>query len=368
MIKEGKFGVHEATCLVTIAMTNKIFFSSPGFLTRSAGTSGWYLTIISTLVAVLGFVLTYLLLKRFPGKNVVQIYDIALGRLLGFIFSSTLMASFLVYAGMNTREFIDVIKVYSFPYTPPSFLIGSMLLIVAISAYLGIETIARVAKLAAYMALFAYLVLIVLSAGYSKFAHLFPILGYGMGKTVTTALSRTSAFGEVIILAVFAGSLQGASHIKKAGFISLILSGVLLSFAQLCFILVFSYTSTVEITAPLYVLVRLINYGSFFQRLDPLFLFLWVITTIVYISTLFYTTLSIYCKMFRLQDARPLIIPMAVIVFILALYPKDYSGVVTTYVPQLRTYGNFTFFIFPVIALIAAMIRKKKGKGKLANA
>lgn len=362
MIKEGKFGVHEAVCLVTIAVSNKIFFSSPGFLTRAAGTSGWYLTLITTLAAIFMFIFTYLLLKRFPGKNVVEIYDITLGRGIGFVFSLTLMLTFLIFSSINTREFIDVIKVYSFPYTPPGFLAGALVAVVAVSAYLGLETIARVAKLAAYVGLSAYAALLILSVGYSKFAHLFPILGYGLGKTVTTAFLWTSAFGEVIILAVFAGSLQGTPHIKKAGFTSLVFSGLLLAFGQISFLLVFSYTSTVEVTAPLYVLVRLINYGNFFQRLDPLYLILWVIITIIDISILFYTAMSIYCKMFRLNDPRPLIIPMAILVFVIASYPKDYSGFVTTYIPQFAAYSNFTFFILPVIALLAAMIRKKKGE------
>jgi spore germination protein KB len=362
MIKEGKFGVHEAICLITIAICNKIFFTTPGYVTRSVGTASWYMTVISCVSALVFFTFIYRLLKRFPDKNIVEIYDASLGRLVGFVFSFGLLVSFLAYSGIFTREFVDVMKVYVFPNTPPSFLIGVLLIVVAVSAFLGLETIARVAKLGGYIALFGYLLILILSSGYFEFAHLFPILGYGLGKTVTTGISRSAAYAEVVILAVFAGSLQGIRHIKKAGYISLILSGFLLTLGLLCYSMIFEYTSTQEITAPMYVMTRLIKYGKFFQRLDPLFLFLWIITTVIYISILFYTTVSIYCKMFRLQDTRPVIVPMVVLVFTIAIFPRDFPSVVSEYIQRIRIYGNITFYVLPIIALIVAVLRKKKGE------
>lgn len=87
MIKEGKFGVNEAVCLVTMAICNKIFSTTPGYITRTIGNTGWYMTLISCATALVFFILIYLLLKRFPGKNIVEIYDASLGRAVGFIFS-----------------------------------------------------------------------------------------------------------------------------------------------------------------------------------------------------------------------------------------------------------------------------------------
>lgn len=362
MIKEGKFGVHEAISIASIAMCNKIFSTTPGYLSRTVGTTGWYMTLISCVTATVLFAFIYLLLKRFPGKNIMEIYDLALGRVIGFTFSFVLMVTFLVYSGIYTREYIDVLKIYNYETTPPSVLIGAIVIVATISAFLGLETIARTAKLAAYFALFGLLLLFILSSNYFQIAHIMPILGYGIGKTVTTGILRSSAYAEVFVLAVFAGSLQGVRHIKKAGFISLILSGFILSLGLLVYSMTFEYTSTEEISAPIYVMIRLIKLGNFFQRLDPIFLILWVITTVIYISILFYTTVSIYCKMFRLQNTRPAIIPMSVLVFAIAIFPKDFRSVVAEYVSGIRLYGNITVFILPIIALIVAVLRKKKGE------
>lgn len=277
------------------------------------------------------------------------------------------MVSFLLSVGIYTREFTDILKIYSLPFTPPSVIIGTLLSVAAAAAFLGLETIARVARLAFYPALLGYLLILIFSSKNFEPSNLLPIFGYGLDKTVITGILRGSAYDEVIILAVFAGSLQGIGQIKKAGFISLLLSGFIISVGLLCFSLVFEYTSIQEITIVAYVMTRKIEYGVFFQRMDPLFLLQWIITTAIYISILFYTTVSIYCKLFRLQDARPVVIPIAVLVFSIAIFPKDFTSVVTEYVQGIRNYGNITFFIMPVIALIIAVIRNKRGETKCAD-
>lgn len=367
MIKEGKFGVSEAVCIVTIAICNKIFSTTPGFITRVIGNTGWYMTLISCATALVFFGFIYLLLKRFPGSNIVEIYDASLGRVMGFIFSFLLMVSFLLSVGIYTREFTDILKVYALPFTPPSVIIGTLIFAAAVAAFLGIETIARVAKLASYPALIGYLMILIFTSNSFKLVNLLPIFGYGLDKTVITGILRGSAYDEVIILAVFAGSLQGIEHIKKAGLISLLISGFILSAGLLCFALVFEYRAIQELTIVAFVMTRKISYGTFFQRMDPIFLLLWIITTSIYISILFYTTVSIYCKLFRLQDARPVVIPMAVLAISAAIFPKDFPSVLSVYIQEIRNYGNITFFIMPAIALGIAVIRNKKGESKCAD-
>ncbi|MGI6584994.1 MAG: GerAB/ArcD/ProY family transporter [Lutisporaceae bacterium] len=350
-----------------MAICNKIFSTTPGYITKVIGNTGWYMTLISCATALVFFGFIYLLLKRFPGRNIIEIYDASLGRVMGFIFSFLLMVSFLLSVGIYTREFTDILKIYALPATPPSVIIGTMIFAAVVAAFLGIETIARVAKLAFYPALVGYFLILIFSLNIFKPTNLLPIFGYGLDKTVITGILRGSAYDEVVILAVFAGSLQGIEHIKKAGFISLLLSGFIISSGLLCFALVFEYRAIQELTIVAYVMTRKIAYGTFFQRMDPIFLLLWIITTSIYISILFYTTVSIYCKIFRLQDAKPVVVPMAVLAVSAAIFPRDFSSVLSVYVQGLRNYGNITFFIMPAIALGIAVIRNKKGESKCAD-
>ncbi|HEX3030778.1 MAG TPA: endospore germination permease [Bacillota bacterium] len=361
MIKEGKFGVQEAVCLTTIAISTKIFFTSPGFLTRYVGNAGWYMTLISNMTAIAVFALICLLLKRFPGKSITEIFDLAMGRVLGFIFSLILTLAFVYSAGVIVREFADVSKTFTLPASPISMIIGGLVLVVLVAAFLGLETIARAAKLFGYVLLFMYISVLVLAAQHYEPGNLFPILGFGLDQTVIHGLKRSAAYEEVVILAVFAGSLQGVNHIRRAGFISLILSGLIISGGLLCFSLAFPVFTNQEVTSPMYILTRIIRYGTFFQRLDPIFLLLWTSATFITVSALFYASVSTYCKTFRLQDPRPVVIPMLVILFGFAIMPRDFATVVEGAVEGAREYGWVVFYGLHLFTLLVAVIRKKRG-------
>lgn len=366
MIKEGKFGAQEAICLMTITISSKMFFTSPAFLARFVATAGWYMTLISAATATMGFTLIYLLLKRFPGKDIVEIFEIALGRFLGFILSFVLSAYLMLTSAIFLREFIEVIKVFTLPLSPPSFLIGIAVVVIISLCFLGLEAMARFSRLAGFALLFSYLAIIFLSSQHFDIRRLFPILGNGLGETVVHGLRRSSAYGEVVTVAVIASSLQGSKYIKKTGYISLVLSGLLISSALLCFALAFPAETGVEITAPVYEMIRQVNYSSFFQRLDPIFLFTWNIATLITVTFLFYCSISIYCKMFRIQDMRPVILPAAILYFTIVLIPKDLISVVTGYIQNSREYGWIIYFGLPLVALIAAVLRKKKGAASVA--
>ncbi|EGD49581.1 spore germination protein [Ruminiclostridium papyrosolvens DSM 2782] len=360
MIKEGKFGVSEAVWLVTITISAKVFYTSSAVLATLVGTTGWYTTLISAAIAALGFTFIYLLLKRFPNKGLVEIFDITLGRFAGFIFSGILAFMMMMIATVRMREFAEVLKVYVLPLTPPSFILGIFVIGVAVACSLGLEALARCAKLTAYIMIFAFFAILILGWQNYDVHRLFPIWGYGVDKTFFNGVVRNSAYGEVIIIAVFAGSLQGTKYIKKVGYISIAMSAVLISISILAYTLTFPYYVASEVTAPMYEMATLIDYGRFLQRLEPIFLFIWNISSFISVTAVFYTFTSIYSKMFRIQDRKAIVMPSAIILFFCSMIQKDMVSVIYGSVEALREYGGIFLFIPPIIALIVAKIRKKE--------
>jgi len=362
LIKEGKFGPQEAISLITITIVSRVFLTSPSIIARYVGTAAWYMTLISAATAALGFTFVYLLLKRFPGKNIVEIFEITLGRFLGFIFSGLLLALFLLSPATTLREFTEVMKVYVLPLSPPSYIMGFFIIGVILLGILGLETQARFSRLVAPILLFAFVAGLILASQNYDLHRLTPILGYGIKRTIHHGLTRSSAYGYAVILAVIASSLQGTKHIKKIGYISIVASGILISAALLAFTLTFPYYIAEEVTSPLYQMTTLIDYGRFIQRLDPLFIFLWNISTLIAVSLELYIAASIYCKMFRIQDIRPVIISLSIIMFTIALIPKDIETIAFGYANLIMEYGWTVLYISPIIALIVAKLRGKKGE------
>lgn len=363
MIREGKFGPQEGIWLIIITIVAKTFYTDPSMVSRLVGTAGWYMTLISLLVAAIGFTFIYFLLKRFPGKDIIEIFEITLGRFFGFIFSTLLAILMLVIAAIRMREFSEVLKVYILPLTPMTFILFLFIVTVMILNILGLETLARLSKLIIFFMIFGFFTVLLLGQQNYSINRIFPILGNGIGSTVYHGVIRSSVYGEIVVVAVFANSLQGIKHIKKVGYTSLLLSGFFTSIALLAFILTFPYYVAMEITSPMYEMATLIDYGRFLQRVDPIFLFIMAISSLISVSVVFCAFVSIYCKMFRIQDRKPVILAASIIVFALSLSINSISNLVFVNVKQLRDWGSLAFYIPPLISLIAAKLRKK-GRGK----
>jgi len=359
MIEEGKFGVQETVWLMVSTIVTKVFYTSPAQVASLVGNVGWYMTLISTATAILGFTFIYLLLKRFPGWDIATIMKDTLGGFFGFVFSIAL-ALYLLFLATNTlSEFTEVAKAYVFLLTPSSFIIGIFVVGILVMCILGLETQARFAKLAAYTMLTGFVLVLILGTENYDINRLFPILGYGADKILITGLARSSVYGEIVILAVIAPSLQGTYFVKKAGYISLILSGLLISLSVLAYSLSFPYYVAQEIVAPMYEMAELIDYGRFVQRVEPIFLFIWFFSSFISITALFYCFVSLYCKIFRIQDIRPIALGSALILFVSALFNMDLGVGAVQRIQNIRQYGWIPPFILPLIALIVGMLRKR---------
>jgi spore germination protein KB len=359
VIKEGKFGVQEAMWMIAITISSKVFYTSPGHLANIVGNTGWYMTLISMSTAILGFTLICILMKRFPDKDIITIFESTMGRIFGFGFSAVLGLYLLFLATSTISEFTNVMKTYAFPLTPPVMIIGIFVAGVLVMCIVGLESLARFAKLFVYPMLLGFILILLLGIQNYNINRIFPIFGYGVDKILLNGFARSSAYGEVILLAVFANSLQGISHIKKAGYTSLLISGASISLSLLAFALTFPYFTAQEIVSPMYQLATLVDYGRFVQRIEPIFLFIWFIGSFITVTAIFYGFISTYCKLFRIQDYKPIIIGSSLILFSGAAIQNNIGVGIEEIIQSIRQYGWIPIFMLPAMALFIGMIRKK---------
>ncbi|HHW23525.1 MAG TPA: endospore germination permease [Clostridiaceae bacterium] len=366
MLKEGKFGYKEAISLIVITITSKVFFTSPSAVTKLVGTAGWYMTLISAIVAALMFMFLYLVLKRFPGKNMMEINDIVLGKFAGSILTLIYCVFFLVIASVNMREFTEIIKVFVLTESPPSFIMAIFIISVVSIVFAGLETLVRYAKFLIYILGAGLIVVILLSVPNFRMHRLHPLLGNGLEKTIIHGALRCSFYGEAALLGIFAASLQGSKEIKKIGLYSIFISAVVTSLCLFSFGMVFPYTSARELASPMYAMAANVRLGEFLQHMEPIFVFLWNFSSFIEVAALFYGALMTYCHVFRITDKRPVVLPMGTLLFCLNLLPKGIQDVSSGYVQTLRTWGWVIYFLPAIFVLIIALIRKKKG-GTIQN-
>lgn len=361
MINEGKFGTAEAVYLTTLIIASKAFYTSIRVMIKITGTAAWYMTLVSCLTSIIFFLMISLVMKRFPGKNLVEIFELVIGRFFGKILTLVFSAYFVYYAGSSLREFLEMIKAYNLPYTPPSLIIFAFMSVVVVMAYLGLEGLARFASVIFYPVFFGIAIIIFLAYPYYNVRAIFPIGGYGIAETLKSGFLRSSAYDEVIILAFIINSIDGVKTFKKVGVLSIFISGIVFALTCLSNIMAFDYTMSSENVSDLFQLARVIYFSRFFQRIESIFLFIWILASLITVGLALYIAISSFCKAFKISNHRPLILQFAFLTFMVTLLPEGLIELAKTNIVVLREYSMILVYGIPILVLFISVIFGKKG-------
>jgi spore germination protein KB len=362
MDNEGHIGLYEAVCITVLIVFDKGFYSSVAIIVNTVGTAAWYMTLISCAVSLMFYYFEYLLIKRFPGLNIIQVYEAVMGKFIGKIIGISICAYTVYYSGSTLREFVDMIKTYNLPNTPPFFIMACILAVAILVSYYGLEVISRICTLFFIPIISGIVLLLILAAPSYNLNSLRPYLGYGLKKTFYLGFLRSSAYSEVGIILIFANALQDTKSLKKAGLISILLSGILFSACLVGYTLTFGYAAGGGYISGLFELSKTIYFNRFFQRIESLFLFTWSISSIINAAISFYICISVYCKVFNIKKHRPLLLPFSFIIFVTAILPGTSSDVLQVNMLILRQYSLFLTYFVPLLVLIVSILLSKKGE------
>lgn len=362
MNKKGEFGIYEIVALTSMAMLAKILYTSSAVSVKSLGTTSWYMTIISCITTIIFFLFICKLMERFPGKDIFEIYEIVLGKFLGKFIGLIFSLFLLFYCSSGIREFLEMIKSYNLPDTPPSIIIGAFMIVIALICYKGIEDLARFSYIIFYPVLFGICFILILAIPYYKPDYLKPYFGYGLWKTVYTGFLRSSGYQEVTLLYIIIKSIHGLKDFKKAGLITIMLAGSITSVTMLCYIMAFGYIAGAESVSGIFQLSRIIYYNRYFQEIESVFLFIWVLTAVQNCSLAMYLSITTYCKAFNIGEHRNLILPFCFLTFMASLIPNNFPQVIDINMMIIRQYSLPLPFILPIVVLIISVILKKGGE------
>lgn len=362
MIKGGKFSVYEGILFTTIIIVSKIQFTSIPVVVKQVGTAAWYTTLVSCVTTIIFFLLLCMLMNRFPGKNLVKIYEAVLGKIPGKIFCIFFSGYILYYSTMTLREFVEMIKVYNLPDTPPSTILITFLAVILAASYKGIESIIRISYINFYPIMLGLFIILVLAIPLYDLDYLKPYLGYGLNKSITVGVMRSAAYEEVMILPIIFASVHKLKDLKKIGLVSIVISGFVFSISFACYVAAFEYTSGKENLSGLFELSRIIYFTRFFQRIESVFIFSWVISALLTVMAGFYSSIRVYCQTFEIQDHRPILLPFALLMYVTALIPKNISEVIELHLRFVRQYSLFLVYGAPIMTLAISLILGKKLK------
>lgn len=360
-LPEGHLGRREAISLITLVILTSVFLSLPQRLVRDGYNASWMVVLLAGILSLVGLWFILALTRRFPGLTIVEAGTEAAGPVLGTIAALGYFLFFMASLVLFLRQFTETIITALLPQTPISVITVAFLIVITYACYIGLEAISRTAGLFIFfilgsLLLIIFLLLPTLDAPYS----LFPLWGSGIDKIARSGAAKTSLFGDILLIGLIAPMIRNR-EVRRIGYTSLVLAAAMMVFIQLYYLLVFPVPVAAKLTFPLYTGARLVFIGRFFQRVDALFVFVWILSGLIKMSASLYAASVILARTYRLPAYRPLLFPLGILSFAFSLAIPSFPDAVTIDSAVLRSYGWIPTFLVPALIYLTAVLRHKGG-------
>lgn len=357
-----KIGKLEAISLIVMVTINQIIYNLPNTIITTTGSSAWLNVITISIVAILFCLLICKLFKPFPAQDIVDISEYLGNKVLKIIIGTLYIIFFVFLSGILLIYFSNSLKSIYFEKTPIVFLLLLFLIPVAYSTRLEIKPISHANLILTPILLFSMLIILFATAKNFVPQRIFPILGFGADKTFLTGLNNIFTFVCFAYLYFLIPILKNPEDFKKIAVSSIIISAVYLFLSVICLLMMFPFITFSDEMLSVYLLTRLIELGRFFQRVDAIFIFIWILSTFSFLSMTIELVNKIFKKLTKIKNYKEITYSICFIVFSIALVFKSTSDMKFIQTTILKYIVILLVFVISLIILILANLKLKREK------
>lgn len=349
----------ELTAMLTLFVATHAFLTYPRFVSATASEAAWMEPILSgVFTLVLFLIVERLLSTRFPGRDIVEVSVIAFGPWIAKALAVLFAVYFVCTTASVVREFSENVITSVLPNTP-ILVVGSVFMVaVAYIARAGLEGICRTAYIFLPILIIGTLGLCLLTVNWWEPTLLFPFWGSGPWNILYGAVRYSSIFANVLLLCVIYPHAHDPKAFRKIGILSVSVSIVLLVGFILAYHMVFSASETGKSPFALYELARMIDLGRFIQRLESVFVFLWVTAATVKMAVTLWGAAYLLSKAMEWPTFKPAIPALSLLTLALSLSFKNLSAVINWDDWYLISWGGVIVFGLPLLIVVAGTLRE----------
>ena len=318
-----KLSSKEAIAIITNLLCAKTFLMVPFYFKRIAE-SGSLIAVIYIFLLAFTFLLIYFLTNKLKFK----------GKFL-YPFISIVM---LIITSINLFEYSMTISSLFFKTTPLIAIFFLFFIAMIFGAY------PHIGKLNLFFTPIIYTVaffMLIFTFSKGNYYYLFPILGKGFYSVFSDCFFMLSSLFELVVLFFIPDLLKNKKDFKRVTFFSLFYSMIIfVVITAACLVTV--HTDLPEnCFSPLFLILRQIKIGTYFQHPDTAFLIIYFISAFLYLSSMLFWASHIFSLSSRKLSKKMFLIPFGIIVLLLSF--KGYMFI------ELSETLNKFLWLFPFV-------------------
>lgn len=359
-MSKPQIGTVEATMLIlSVVVTHTILTLPSDILTSMQSASILNLIYVSIFAIIIGYVIFHLF-KKFPGLDIIDISEFVGGKVLKNIIGTIYIAYFIITSSMLLRNFCESIKIIYYPMTNIFFILAFFVIAVCLANRLEFSATLKTNMIILPIVLLSIIFLFFSNMNLFTPERIFPILGDGLYNTFMLGIGNIYSFGGIVFIYLLPPLLKEPDKLKNISLISIGVTSLYLILTIATLLFMFSFFVTTNEITPLYNATRYIEFGTFFQRLESVFLLIWILAFACYLSIVSKFSMGIFKKLTKIETKKPLIDIFGLLILAISLIPQNYA-----------MSQNFESNIYPILVigivffiglslLILANLKKRK--------
>ncbi|MDR2531799.1 MAG: spore germination protein [Oscillospiraceae bacterium] len=295
MEKSFRITAKQAYTLFMLASLSPLVRLSSGLGARLGGRAGWVSVIISCAVFYGFIVLLSLYIKRSEqSTDLFSLYRSAFGKIPAGI--AVLFYTVWVFwlAGFYLNAFSEKFTGWIMPGVPAGFFTITLLALVFIILSGKFQSFALLCDVFFYVVLLALAVIFALQLPQIRYENLLPVTHYDAAGIIAGVLPTLGIFAYITPLLFLGGEIKSDFRLfRKHGLYSAL---TLLAAGLVIFVTtagVFGKDLTGEMAQPFLMSVKTVGAGGALERLESIFLLLWVVTDLAIIVMLMHILLKL---------------------------------------------------------------------------
>ncbi|MGE5530252.1 MAG: GerAB/ArcD/ProY family transporter [Patescibacteria group bacterium] len=361
MIREGRIGTFETVMILVFPILGKIYLSYASGIIKENLSAAWLAVLIGCLAAALMFIPLAALLRRFPGEDLIGIARQSLGPFPGGLVIGLVVLFIFFSTATTLRQIGETVIGTALPQVPLLLMIAAFAVLMALTGRWGLEAIARVASFITPYLLIGGTALLLMHLPNMKADYLAPLWGPGPGRLALNGILRSSLMSELVLLGFIAPAVARKKIVPSGAYL-IVIATIVLTGTMLIGQMIFPPSVGAENTFPFYEIARSIYWGRFYQRVEFLFILVWIVMVMLSLTVRFYFSITAFAKIFKLPYYQPLIPLAALATLGAALLFPDYA---TTVHWDNLIRGRWAWvpaFAAPALIYVIAVLRGKRGE------
>ena len=364
-MENTRIGKPEAIALILTIMLNHAILNISKAILSSTKSSALLNTLYISIIALILSYIIYILLNKFPTFDILDISNFLGGKILKTIIGVLFFVYFLFFSATLLKNFVYALQIIYYPNTNTFFLIILFLIGAVFVCNLKYDALYRSNLLILPFSILSILVLFLGNAGEYTFENVFPILGNGINTTFLSGISNLFAFQGLLYILFLPPHLKDVTEIKKITFFSILFSALYLLISVTIILLLFDTEVSNTLLMPLYSAVRYIEFGTFFQRLDSVFILTWIISFVSYLSITINTCCNILKKITPIKSIKFSTILISSLMLVISFFSTTYAF--STFLTEIVYKYAFLIITGISIAVLFIGFIFKKIKSKQLN-